>query len=226
MATFLLSSSVYAIDIKSGIKNVGSGIMSTADSNSNVSNKEQMKKQVDIVIKKSDEITATYNTAINELASVMLSQEKVSEIKAAQKVSKKANSAETDAALANSLSDALIAITEDENAATEQIKSLSAEKREMLTNGIFDVLLANLGYVEVLGEATTLLNQMTQDPASAISMGAELKILKKVITNMPGQGKQAASVGKSLFRIAKGAGIQITPPTSSSSKAKSVKITE
>ncbi len=186
-------------------------------------NKDAMKAQITKVISSSDSITTSFDNAVLNLVSILSTKEDVLKLKQTKaELLKTASTKEKDAVEAKFIEDAQaqLLVTLQQQNISQEIKGLSAQKRQLLADSTYNVFLASLGYLDLANEAMNLVNQLTADPMTAATMGGDLKSLKKVATNLPSQGKSAAQVGAGIIKVAIPAGITIPKPTSSSAKAK------
>lgn len=190
----------------------------------NDTNKSVMKDQITNIISKSDKITDDYSIALENIVNTLLTREEIQAIKAEQKELKNdKKSKEKDITEGSMYTDMAAIIVSDEKSAemTNRIKSLSADKTSELIKCIENVAVATTGYLDVAAESTTLLSQMANDPTTAVTMGADLKKLKKIATNAPTQAKSVGKISAGLFKLATGAGLKVTKAKTSSTRAKS-----
>ena len=205
------------------IKKPSLGTAAAALTGSNNANKTAMKSQIKTIINKSDEITATYNQAIENIANILLTQDEIAKIKAEKNVlSDESKSKEKGATQALVYADYAALITADDKLEemTQRTKKLSAEKTNELLNCIYNVTLASLGYLDIANQSSALLNQITADPLSAATLGADLKNLKNIVTNMPAQAKAVGNISTGLVKIATNSGLKVAKPSDAASKPK------
>lgn len=205
-----------------GFKNA---VGSVIKANSNDNNKANMQNQIRLINNKSDKITTDFNNALTSVAEALFTKEQKEALKAKQEqISKDSQSKEKDAIQSVLLEDVTVMLTSQEqaNEMTARAKELNDEQKAQLAKSFEQLGDAGNGYLELASEATLLLAQISSDPVTAISMGSDLKLLKKVAANLPKQAKSAGAVTAGLFKIATNAGIKVTNTNTSSTKAKKV----
>lgn len=226
--TALLSTtlSVNALEMpkkpEGGFKNA---IGSAVKANSNDNNKANMQNQIKAINDKSDKITEDFNAALTSIAETLFTKEQKEALKAKQeKISKDSKTKEKEAVQSVLLEDVTVMLTSQEQAKemTEKVRALDAQQKAELAKSLEQLCKAGNGYLELASEATLLISQISSDPVTAMSMGSDLKLLKKVATNLPKQAKSAGSITAGLFKIVTNAGIKVTKTENSGSKAKKV----
>lgn len=213
-----------ALDIKSGLKSAV-GQVAAQGTDEGVA---KLKKQIDIVINKSDKITTDFENALNDASNLLGIKNLKEELEAEQKnMSKQKSNQEQGSTQGKNAKDedADAAAAERESEIVEAMKNLSASKKSEFISCVGNMGVAALGYADVSIEALNLLTIITDDPASAFKLGADLKRIKKVATNAPKQAKLFGNTVKTLCSLASKAGINIKlPQGSQSGKAKNATI--
>lgn len=222
LSTVLSANSLELVKPEGGFKNT---VSSTIKANVNDNSKSNMQRKIREINDESDKITESFNASLTSVAEALFTKEQKEALKAKQEqLSKDSKTKEKGAVESALLEDVTVMLTSQEQAQemAERAKSLNEEQKAQLAKSIEQLGCAGNGYLDILSDANDLFAQISADPVTAMTMGSDLKLLKKVMTNLPKQAKATGSITAGLFKIATNAGIKVTKTNNSGSKAKKV----
>jgi|GEM_PF-6463746 len=191
------------------------------------SNNSSYKLQIGAVNSSVDQASTFMNNSVFALSEILLSKEKVQELKLTKDdILSKTKDKEKQATLNKISTDYMAALQAEieKNTINTKVSQLNSKQKELYANAVYNVGLAGLNYTDASIQATQLVQTISANPTAAAGLVFEVKQLNKLVTSLPQQAKTTATLTNNLVKIGTANKIMVKLPTSKADLPKSVDI--